>query len=180
MFSANIGATGVVRGRATAGGIGCGNVALTRDAGLGCGGGTGRGVVEAAEDGGAGATAAFGVGSDSAGRICDGGVAGKGRTAGVDAAVAVSVGAASPGDLDCREADIAADGVDGNAGALVVVTSARSRVAEVGAAPRTICDSTTTSFGPPIIRRCSTLSRRTRTSCLCPSSEKASTTPKRG
>jgi len=30
--------------------------------------------------------------------------------------------------------------------------------------PRTMADSTTTSFGPPIMIRCSTLSRRTRTS----------------
>ena len=34
-----------------------------------------------------------------------------------------------------------------------------------GVSARLICDSTTTSFGPPIMTRCSTLSRRTRTSC---------------
>ncbi len=48
------------------------------------------------------------------------------------------------------------------------------------AAARMICNSTTTSFGPPIMMRCSTLSRRTRNSWRCPSREKASTSPRRG
>jgi hypothetical protein len=34
-----------------------------------------------------------------------------------------------------------------------------------GVSTRLICDSTKTSFGPPIMTKCSTLSRRTSTSC---------------
>ena len=40
--------------------------------------------------------------------------------------------------------------------------------------------SSSTSFGPPIMTRCSTLSRRTRTSWRCPSRLNASTSPRRG
>ncbi len=48
------------------------------------------------------------------------------------------------------------------------------------AAARTILGSTTTSVGPPIIRRCSTLSRRIRISRRLPSTDAASTTASRG
>jgi hypothetical protein len=49
-------------------------------------------------------------------------------------------------------------------GCFAVGASLSRRGAVAAAATRTICDSTTTSLGPPIIRRCSTLSRRTSTS----------------
>ena len=58
------------------------------------------------------------------------------------------------------------------------LASRRSRASRLSA--RIISDSITRSLGPPIISRCSTLSRRTITSWRCPSRSKASTVPSRG
>ena len=59
-----------------------------------------------------------------------------------------------------------------------ILASRRSRGSRLSA--RIISDSITRSLGPPIISRCSTLSRRIITSWRCRSRPKASTVPSRG